>query len=160
MSCGKLKYSVLLFGLSLTLLMSCDQGRIIDEYVPVENGSWSLSDTCLLDFSIDDTTSFYRLFFNLRHNDEYKYSNLYVFLTITDPDGLRDRKRLNFLLADKKGKWMGRGLGGRYDNQIILVDGLKFLKDGDYGVTIEQNMRDNPLEGITDVGIRLEKISE
>jgi gliding motility-associated lipoprotein GldH len=39
---------------------------------------------------------------------------------------------------------------------LIYKEGYKFPSVGTYTIIIEQNMRDNPLKNISDVGIRVE----
>ncbi len=42
----------------------------------------------------------------------------------------------------------------------MVVEKIKFAKPGVYSFSFEQNMRDNPLAGIEDVGMRIEKAKE
>ena len=62
---------------------------------------------------------------------------------------------LEFKLAEADGKWLGSGLGDIYSNQMKMMQSLKFPRKGVYSFTIEQNMRDNPLVGIEDVGVKI-----
>jgi gliding motility-associated lipoprotein GldH len=65
---------------------------------------------------------------------------------------------VNCKLADNSGKWLGKGIGDLWDLQIPYIGGFKFAQKGKYTVSLEQAMRvENGLEGITDVGLRVEK---
>jgi gliding motility-associated lipoprotein GldH len=52
---------------------------------------------------------------------------------------------------------MGKGSGSMRSCNIILNRNLRFPLKGTYHFEIEQAMRDNILNGITDIGLRIEK---
>jgi len=86
------------------------------------------------------------------------YSNLYLFVTIKGPDGNKQRDTVNCMLADKRGQWLGKGIGDLWDLKIPYIGDFKFAQEGKYTVSFEQAMRvKNGLKGITDVGLRVEK---
>jgi gliding motility-associated lipoprotein GldH len=87
----------------------------------------------------------------------YKYSNLFVLFTIQGPKEKAETQRLEFKLAEADGKWLGSGLGDIFSNQIKVMENVKFPRKGVYSFSVEQNMRDNPLLGIEDIGVRVEK---
>jgi gliding motility-associated lipoprotein GldH len=141
-------------------LFSCDSNRVVDEYISLGEEGWKYDQKVSVGFQIQDTTQFYNIYFNSRNTGSYPYQNIYVLMRITDPNGEVNENRLNFSLADKDGKWFGAGLGDLYDNQIKIVEGLKFLIAGEYQIELEQNMRDNPLQGLVEVGVRVEVVKE
>jgi hypothetical protein len=48
-----------------------------------------------------------------------------------------------------------------FEHRILLYRRpVKFRMQGNYSVTLEQVMRENPLEEIMNVGIRLEKVKQ
>ena len=55
------------------------------------------------------------------------------------------------------GRWLGDGLGDIFDNRILFKEGVKFPQAGEYRFELFQAMRINPLPGIMDAGIRIEK---
>ena len=63
------------------------------------------------------------------------------------------------LLADNQGKWMGKGIGDLYDYQFRFKELVLFPVKGEYSFEIEQAMRDEVLPYVTDIGIRIEKVS-
>ena len=154
-----LQMKLLALVLSISLF-SCDQNRIVDEYINLGEQGWTYNDKVNVEFEISDTSQFYNIYFNARNTGIYPYQNLYILMRISDPDGEENENRLNFSLADKDGKWFGSGLGDLHDNQILIVEALKFLKMGKYSIELEQNMRDNPLPGLVEAGVRVEVIKE
>jgi len=57
--------------------------------------------------------------------------------------------------------WTGTGMDDIFEHRILLYRRpVKFRMQGNYSVTLEQVMRENPLEEIMNVGIRLEKVKQ
>ncbi len=108
---------------------------------------------------IDDEKKAYNLYMNLRVTADYKYSNLFVLISQTGPDKKSKVTRYELKLASKDGEWLGAGSGNLYSYQLPFRTNYKFPAKGVYHFYIEQNMRDNPLREVSDVGLRAEKVA-
>ena len=53
-------------------------------------------------------------------------------------------------------KWLATGMDDIYEHRIKLTD-PQYLKAGIYHFIVEQIMREDPLENIMNVGLRVEK---
>ena len=96
-------------------------------------------------------------FLVLRHNEKYNYTNIYINLYVQGP-GQDTAQKFQFdvpLATNEKG-WEARGMDDIYEHRIRL-DVPKHLKAGNYKFTLEQIMRENPLQNVFDAGIRVEK---
>ncbi len=63
-------------------------------------------------------------------------------------------------LASKEKGWLGSAMDDLYEHRIALTpqnQKLFFRKPGEYIFTLEQIMREDPLQHVMDVGLRLEK---
>lgn len=141
------------------LLGSCtDPGAIVDTNTQIADHNWSYVNRAKFDCKIDDEKAAYNLYFNLRVTDAYKYSNLFVLIHQKSPNGYIKTTRYELKLASKDGEWLGKGSGSLYSYQVPFQSGIKFPVKGIYHFEIEQNMRDNPLHEVSDVGIRVEKM--
>lgn len=138
-------------------LGSCDYNRVFENYQSIKDDNWYINQRPTFYVEVLDTLKEHTIYFNIRHTGLYKYSNLFVLFTIQGPKAKAETQRLEFKLAEADGKWLGSGLGDIYSNQIKIMDKVKFPRKGVYSFSIEQNMRDNPLAGIEDIGIRIEK---
>ena len=149
----------LLFIIS-SILISCSSDIIYEENKAIPEGVWSVDNK--LDFVVDiqSTDEAYNLFLNLRNGTEYAYSNLYIFMETVYPNGRSELDTLQFLLADKEGKWYGEGLGDIKSSSVMFRYKLLFPMTGEYQVKMEQAMRKEVLPGIWDVGLRVEKSTE
>lgn len=154
----KLPKSTFLFLLlaPVFLLVSCSQNAIFDETIEVDEAGWYKNDLARFDLVIEDSISTFNYYLNLRHTVDYRYSNLFVFLKTTYPNGNVSRDTIEFVLADKSGEWFGKGWGKIRDNSVLLVEGIKFPLKGPYTFQIQQAMRVDTLKGISNIGIRIE----
>lgn len=143
------------------MCLSCSNNNVIyDESVVIPNASWNNQDLPYFDVNIEDTTSSYNFYFNIRHLENYKYSNFYMFLHTTFPNGNQTHDTIELILAYPDGRWIGKGSGSMRSNQILLNNNLHFPLKGYYHFEIEQAMREPVLNGITDVGVKFEIIND
>jgi len=149
--------------LSFTLLVlitvlssSCGRNTVFDETIDVDESGWFKNDLARFDVLIEDSLASYNYYLNLRHSVDYRYSNLFVFMNTTYPNGNISRDTVEFVLADKSGKWYGKGWGEIKDNSIMLVRDIKFPLEGSYTFQIQQAMREDTLKGVSNIGIRIE----
>ena len=141
-----------MFFLFLTFsLFSCDQSAILNEFETIDGGSWRYDQPIHEEVTIEDTSKMYQLSVNIRHDVHYEWANLYCLLHLKHPDGKQYTQRLNLVLAEPDGKWLGKGIGSIKEARIPVAT-VKFPKKGIYTLTLEQNMRLNPLKGIEDIG--------
>jgi len=152
----KLFYPVVILVLLLTAGCS-DKNAVIDQNTSIENRNWNYANKVLFNVKIDDEKIPYNVYMNLRVSDDYRYSNLFVIITQTGADKKKVIKRYELTLANKEGEWLGKGSGNLYSYQLPFLTNYKFAAKGNYQFSIEQNMRDNPLREVSDVGLRVEK---
>jgi gliding motility-associated lipoprotein GldH len=141
----------------LALLVSCNKNVIFSDYTKLPEEGWKIDNRLKFEVDIKDNNALHNVFLNVRHADSYPYSNLFVFLTTTYPDGQSTIDTLECILANKKGEWVGDGAGDLWDNKIPLKKNLRFPQTGKYTFSFEQGMRSNPLPLILDFGMTIEK---
>lgn len=155
----KLKFPFLAF--SLFFLTTCTTIDLYEKNVNIPGHRWASSFKPEFNFIIKDTTAPYQLFFILRHNDKYNYKNIYINLYSLHP-GKDSTEKIRFdltLATDEKG-WLGSGMDDIYEHRIPLTppqQELYFRQAGNYKFTIEQIMREDPLENVMNAGLRIEK---
>ena len=128
-----------------------------DESVVIPEAKWDNKNVPYFDVKVEDTISVYSFALNVRHMENYRYSNLYIFLHTTFPNGNVTHDTIECTLAYPDGSWVGRGSGSMRSDKILLNPNLRFPLDGVYHFEIEQAMRDDILKGIADIGISIEK---
>jgi len=145
--------------LVLFSLASCDDSLIYEENQGIEGMKWKASQPISFEVAIEDTLQACNFYFNLRHGEDYAFSNLFVFMKTTFPNGESARDTMEFTLQQPDGKWIGSGLGDLRDNQILFKQNLRFPLRGKYTFSLEQAMRQEELPYISEVGLRIEKYS-
>jgi gliding motility-associated lipoprotein GldH len=141
------------------LSTSCSNDAYYEEFREVDKEAWHMHDIKEYMVDVSDTTAVYRMIFTIRNTTDYAYSNLYMFFTTVKPDQSIMRDTIECLLADRYGHWLGKGVGKIRENRFLIKDHHSFTDTGEYKFTLEQAMRDEVLEGIADVGLRIEKVT-
>ncbi|MCF8453955.1 MAG: gliding motility lipoprotein GldH [Pedobacter sp.] len=155
------KKSFLFVVLLAMVLASCqDHSAIVDTNIELDKHNWSYTEKVKIPLNIESEDIPCNLYLNLRHTSDYKYSNIFLLIHITGPDGKKSTERREFKLALPDGEWLGSGSGNLYSYQILFKENFKFPLKGKYIIELEQNMRDNPLDHITDAGIRVERVDK
>ncbi|MDP4828087.1 MAG: gliding motility lipoprotein GldH [Flavobacteriales bacterium] len=137
-------------------LASCGEKPYTETYMSFDDHTWRADVPLVSKFDVQDTTKFYDFLFTLRHGQDYAYSNLFIFVEVSFPNGRSLIDTLECVLADQSGRWLGNGIGDLVDHRILLNEKRMFPIKGPYELTITQAMRDSELKGVYDVGFSLE----
>jgi len=142
-------------------LVSCQTIDLYEKTAGIPGHSWKSSFKPTFTFVIKDTASAYQLYVTIRHTDRYNYNNIYIHLTTKQPG--RDSAqtaRYDLTLGTDESGWLGTGMDDIYEHRIPLTPvgtDFRFREPGEYHFTIEQVMREDPLENVLNVGLRIEK---
>ena len=148
---------IIVFIIIAGVFASCNSTSIFNKNVELPSLGWYKNNAVSFNINISDSLTNYNFALNIRNTTNYRYSNLYVFLITEFPNGNISRDTIECILADKEGKWLGKGWGDVKENQISLKSGLRFPLTGNYRFLIQQAMRVDTLKGIHDVGLSLAK---
>ena len=150
-------FSLCFAGIAALFLTSCNDNRVFDSYKSIPASGWKKDSPVVFSFDIASTSQQHNLYLNVRYRIAYKYSNLWLFVEITAPDGTVKDDIIEITLADATGKWLGEGFGGLKTMVNIFRKGETFDKTGVYTVKIQQSMSEDNLKGINDIGFMVEK---
>lgn len=141
---------------------SCDKTRVYDNYKSLPN-QWHKDSVVVFNVQAPDTLNTYNLFFNVRNNSDYNYSNLYLISEMHFPNGMVLSDTLEYRMAAPSGEWLGTGFGEVKENKLWYKNNVRFTEEGEYEIRLQQAMRKNDeiegienLQGITEVGFRIE----
>jgi len=144
--------------LLLAAFASCETNDTFEKMAFFGKQEWSSKEQPSFDFEVTDTTARYRFYFVIRHTDAYRWNNVWANITVKSPDSSFQLKR-EFILSDNK-KWLGTAIDDIIEQRIPFEknnDGIP-LKKGKYTFTLQQVMREDPLQSVLNAGIRVEKI--
>lgn len=142
---------------SFVLLMACGKLDVYERNVSIPAQKWNESFTPEFSFLIKDTVASYRLDIVLRHTDAYAYRNIWLQFANRQPgDSTFTSERVELPLQHE-GQWLGTGLSDILELRYPLLTNAKFPKPGTYTFRIGQIMREDPLEHVMSIGVRVEK---
>jgi gliding motility-associated lipoprotein GldH len=147
--------------LLLFLLQACTRIDLYERVADMPAQTWPGSFKPIFTFDIKDTTAPYQLFLILRHNNKYNYNNIWLNVYRKTPGGQVSKVPYELQLATNERGWLAEGMDDLYEHRIPLTppanDSFYFNKPGPYTFTIEQIMREDPLQNVLNVGLRLER---
>ena len=145
-------------------IVSCSNHIEYTKYKSLPNASWEANKNISFEFDIKDTILPKNLFINIRNNNDYPFSNLYIITELNFPNGDKIIDTLQYEMADKSGKYLGKGFTEIKENKLFYKEEKVFPVSGKYVFKIHHAMRKNGevntipfLEGIQDVGFSIEK---
>lgn len=139
------------------MLASCGNDKLYDDSVVIPEAKWDNKMMPFFDVEVNDTLADYAFYLNIRHLENYRYSNLFVFMHTEFPNGNITHDTIECTLALPDGHWLGKGSGTMRSANVLLNPSLRFPLSGTYHFEIEQAMREDVLKGISDIGICFEK---
>ena len=138
------------------LLNSCMQETIVDLNHDVGD-AWTKDQKINFEFEIKDSIMPVDFYINIRNSTNYDYANIFLFVKTIYPDQRYSVDTVECFLADMKGQWLGSGLGKFRNNSILFRKNMRFPMTGLYRMEFEMAMRDEELNGIDALGIRVER---
>jgi len=135
---------------------SCATIDLYEKNITLPGHEWKSSFKPEFSFIIKDTTSFYQVYFIIRHGEKYNYNNIWINLYSQPPGDTLHKAPYELLLASNEKGWLASGLDDIYEHRIKLTDDIK-LKAGEYKFRLENIMREDPLQSVLSVGLRVEK---
>jgi gliding motility-associated lipoprotein GldH len=140
---------------------------VYDQYKPIDNYLWYSENDIEFIVNNQDTISKNNVFINIRNNKDYEFSSLFLITQIEFPGGFQIVDTLEYEMADTQGKWLGSGFTDLKENKLFYKESVLFSEKGIYKFNIKQVTRGindiegkNPLKGITDVGLSIEKVKK
>jgi gliding motility-associated lipoprotein GldH len=138
---------------------ACETIDVFEKNVSIPNHEWSSALKPEITFEIDDTTSLYDIYIVLRHTDAYRYKNIWMNVYTQIPGDTTLKQRLDLLLATDDKGWLGSGMDDIFEHRVrITGEPQKLPKPGLYKFQLEQIMREEPLQHVMNVGVRVEKV--
>lgn len=160
---GKIVFQFFAISVFLIALTGChDEGLVFEKNLEIPDAKWAVTDQAVLELDVTDTVSQHNFYVNVRNTEAYPYRNLYVFVKTLFPNGKASQDTVGIVLADATGQWVGSGSGylsssSHHSNTIMFQYNKRFPISGHYKFEIEQAMRTDTLEGIRNIGLRIEK---
>jgi len=157
----KIKNSIL-FIVMLFLVISCDKKRVFDQYKSVGT-AWHKDSTVTFELPKLDPKKVYNLYVNVRDNDDYPFNNLFLIVSLEQPNHRVKVDTLEYQMTNPDGTLLGDGFSDIKENKLFYKDKVNFTQKGIYKIHITHATRQTgkiqgvtALPGISDVGFRIE----
>lgn len=128
------------------LLAGCNGNTVYSSSKSLPEDGWNKDSVLSYHYEIMEDGQ-YDILLYVRHTENYPYQNMWLFV---------DNDTIEFYLADQRGRWLGNGVG-RLKEMPVLYGQNKTLQKGEYTLHIQQGMREDMLQGVSNIGVRIEK---
>lgn len=105
----------------------------------------------------------YALDFLIENTQDFPTRNLFLLLDILEGDRVVVKDTLRYFLADTKGNWYGDnflGLSSSWKSLIRYQKLIKIKQAQNYTFSVRHGMRFDTLQGIQQIGFKLEEYTE
>lgn len=142
------------------LTTSCSDDTVYQESVDFPGAVWGKENVANFTYATNDTVGSYDIVIDIRNQNNYPFQNFWLFANFYSPKGDVYRDTLECVLADNSGRWIGEGMGSVHHLPVSFLKDIKFSQTGKYRLELIQGMRTDSLQGIRDIGIRINHSSE
>ena len=141
------------------LLISCKNDNYFQKSETISQPGWALNQIISFNDSLNSNApEKLHLEINIRHTNIYPYQNIWLFVQTKGSDGSVRKDSVNWTLSEPNGRWLGAGWGSFYDVSYQLKDIVIHKTKGKkrwFSIEIQHGLRDEHIEGIETVGVRL-----
>ncbi len=143
--------------LFMFLILGCSSDPTYEKTYGFSNGQWAQNVKPSFTVEIQNTTKEYDFTLTLRTTTEYKYSNLWIYMSTTTPDGQKAREPFEIKITNPDGTWAGKKTGTVVENSIYFRK-RKLPQTGKYIFQIEQGITNSIVDEVLDIGLLIEVV--
>jgi len=149
---------IFFFSILTCLFAACNNIDVFEKNVSIPKHQWESTFQPTIEFEIKDTTAIYNVYVVIRHTNAYRYNNIWIRATVKQPGSQQSQsQQYDLLLANDSKGWLGEGMDDIFEHRLLIQPQTRFPKAGKYQFTVQQIMRQDPLENVMNVGLRVEK---
>ena len=139
---------------------SCNNTEFL-KFHDFKNG-WDKNDVLTFNFTKTIKPKTKDVFFILRHNNDYPYSNIFLITELQNPANQVLIDTFEFKLAQANGKWLGDKKISVIEHKLLFKESLE-LDENDFSLKVRTSMRSNnqsneieKLVGVINFGILID----
>lgn len=153
-----LKNRWVLLTASAYLVAACDNRTVYHSYQHIPEYGWAKNDTLFYNIPIKDSLASCQLSVEIRNQDNYPYRNLFLAISYIHPadSSFFITDTIECILADANDKWIGTGIGTLFQSKHNYPRSFSLHKRN-YTVKLYHLMKESPLKGLSDIGIKIQK---
>ena len=100
-----------LFIFLAVFITACSDLIVESQYQSIADNGWHKDSTIKFQFSAQDSITPFNVFLQLRNDNDFAYSNLFLITEMEFPSGRVIKDTLEYEMALADGKWLGEGNG-------------------------------------------------
>jgi gliding motility-associated lipoprotein GldH len=139
---------------------SCNNSEFLKFY-DFGNG-WGKNEVLTFNFPKKIESKAKDIFFVLRHNNDYPYSNIFLITELQNQTNQVIIDTFEFRLAQANGEWLGDKKISMIEHKLLFKEGIK-LGENDFSLKVRTSMRSNnksdeieKLDGVINFGILID----
>lgn len=144
---------IMILGISF-VFVQCDSPHFYQQQASTQN-NWDKDAALNYDFEVTDSGK-YDFYLLTRNDNEYPYSNLYLFTQMTTPKGEIFTDTLQYYMAFQDGEWVGTG-NSLKELYLLYRENVSLKDTGVYKLSVWHGMREDRLIGIEDISLIVDK---
>ena len=143
--------------LPIIILAACQSHTVYHSYKPIPLDGWNRSDTLVYALPHSIPAGMYEVEVGIRYQEFYPYRDIWLGISHNTEDTLAyATDTLHLFLTDEAGNKTGHSPCGLYQCELPYKAFIPIRTEGNTRTfRIVHLMTDNPLTGISDIGIRL-----
>lgn len=148
----KLSPTAFLAAVAMALaLLSCNpEQREASAYINLPASGWAYADTLAFPLNVADSIATGYIIVAIDHTPEYRYADLWMELTSTQPGNTLRRDTLQLQMCDSAGTWLGTGVASNYQ---LTTHPLRLTFAGALPLTLRHILRTDTLRHVNRVGL-------
>ena len=151
------KYIFRVVSVAILVVTSCSGNITYTENYLMKDKTWQLADIKSFDVQIADTLALNDIFFTIRTGADYPFRNIFLSVSAFTPDGKITTDTIEYYIADEKGNRLGKGFGDVRELKLPYLSNFYFQTKGEYKFEVQHVMKTGDLQGVYDIGLRIEK---
>lgn len=136
-------------------MASCSSDIVYTDTQHIDHEEWAADNYITFDAPV--LYGLYSIDIMLRSTEKYEYQNIWLFIDTKAGDTILTTDTVEMWLSDNFGRRLGQGIGSILTDHIRMNDSIT-LADSTYQFVVRHGMRTDTLQGISDVGITIQKL--
>lgn len=151
-------FIVIILGVLIFRLSFFSNKTVYSSFHKINQNTWAISDTLMFDvFHKTSNLNNYNIILFGKVNQDYSYSNLYLFVDIFSENKKIKRDTLNCVLYDSFGFPKQKNIGNTQFFKLDYLSTFKLEMHKNYKFQIMHGMRDSDLIGVETIGLKINK---
>lgn len=147
----------ILIGYTIVRISFINNNTIYSSFYEISNSNWSVVDTIVFDLKTTVVTNPHNLNLFGKINYDFSYSNLFVFINHYFEKEIIKKDTVLVPLFDSFGKPIQNNIGNTQFFNVDYLNNVNFTEEGVYKIELIHGMRENKLDGVEKIGIKLKK---